>query len=114
MEHEHKHEEKHEAKQTHNALLAVIAYIIFFIPLLTEARNDAFVKFHVKQGLVLLIAGIVVNVIGTMLPVVGWVIILPLGGLAVFVLWILGIINALTGKEKELPLIGKLAKYFTF
>jgi len=39
-----------------NTGMAVVAYFIFFLPLLTEAKKDPFVKYHVRQGLGLLIA----------------------------------------------------------
>jgi uncharacterized membrane protein len=33
--------------------------------------------------------------------------VLPLGNLFVFIVWIIGIINAAKGEKKPLPLIGK-------
>lgn len=97
-----------------NIGMAVVAYILFFVPLLTDAKNDPFVKFHVKQGLVLLLAEIIVSVVGSMIPFLGWFIVLPLGSLLIFILWIIGIMNAVSSKEKELPLIGSFAKHLTF
>ncbi len=95
----------------HN-LWAVIAYFIFFLPLLTEHKDDPYVKFHVKQGLVLLLSFVVQMVIG-IIPVIGWIaaIVLWFGNI---ILLIIGVINASTGKQKELPLIGKLAENFKF
>lgn len=95
-----------------NTGMAAIAYVIFFLPLLTDSKNDPFVKFHVKQGLVLLVAWVVNMVVG-MIPILGWIL-FPLVGILLFVLFIIGILNALGGKEKELPLIGKLASNFNF
>lgn len=95
-----------------DTMMAIIAYFIFFIPLLTEAKNDEFVKFHVKQSIMLVLAGILVNVLGSVIPVLGWFLILPLGGIAVFVLWVMGVLSASKGETKELPLIGKYAKDF--
>ncbi len=97
-----------------NIGMAVLAYIIFFLPLLTDAKNDPFVKFHVKQGLVLLITEVVVSVVGTIVPFLGWFIILPIGSLLVLLLWIMGIVHAINGTEKELPLVGSFAKHLTF
>ena len=42
-----------------NTGMAVVAYLIFFIPLLTDAKDDPYVKFHTKQGVVLFIAWVV-------------------------------------------------------
>lgn len=91
-----------------NTGMAILAYIIFFIPLLTDAKDDPFVKFHVKQGLVLLllvVAGWFVGII----PVIGWIIALILP-IVEIVLFIIGIINASKGEEKPLPLIGQFAE----
>src|SRR3989344_289446 len=86
-------------------MIAALAYILFFVPLLTT--KTPFTLFHANQGLNLLLLAIAVNVIGTVLPVIGWFILLPLGNIAVLVFAVLGIINALNGEKKELPFIGK-------
>jgi uncharacterized membrane protein len=95
-----------------NTGMAVVAYIIFFIPLLTDAKNDPFVKYHVKQGLVLFI-GYIIEVFIGMIPVIGWII-SPLLGIFLLVLFIIGIMNAINGKEKPLPVIGSFAQSFKF
>jgi len=89
-----------------NQWINALAYIVFFIPLLVDSNNATY-KFHTNQGLNLFILTVAVNFIGWLLPVVGWLIILPLGGLLCLILAIIGIVNALSGKEKELPIIGK-------
>lgn len=95
-----------------NTGMAIIAYLLFFVPLLTEDKDDPFVKFHVKQSILVLIASIAVSVIGGIIPIIGWFLIVPLGGIACFVLWVIGIINAANGEKKELPVIGKYAEQF--
>ena len=92
-----------------NKAMAIIGYILpilFFIPLVTDAKNSAFAKFHANQQLNLLLAAIAVNIVGTVIPVLGWFIILPLGSIALIVLAIMGIINAAKGTMKKLPIIG--------
>lgn len=92
-----------------NKPMAIIGYIIpilFFIPLVTDSKNSPFAKLHANQQLILLLACIAVNIVGTLIPIIGWFIILPFGTLAVIVLAILGIINAAKGTMKKLPLIG--------
>lgn len=91
-----------------NVGMAIVAYILFFVPLLTDAKDDAFVKFHVKQGIVLVIAwvaAVVINIIPVLGQLVSFV-----ASIALLVLWIIGIINAANGQEKELPVIGQYAK----
>ncbi len=94
-----------------NIGLAIVAYILFFIPLLTEQKNDPFVKYHVRQGLVLFIVECVYMFIGW-LPVFYWLS-WPIG-LVALTLFIMGIINAASGQEKPLPLVGQLAERVNF
>jgi uncharacterized membrane protein len=92
-----------------NKLLAIVGYIVpilFFVPLVTEGKNSPFARFHANQQLVLLIVAIAVNVAGTMIPFIGWFLILPVGVVAVIVLAVLGILNASRGEMKRLPVIG--------
>lgn len=91
-----------------NKVMAILAYIIFFIPLIA-ARESRFAMYHANQGLVLFLFGLAVGIVGTIIPVLGWFVILPLGYLAVLVLAILGIVNSAKGEMKELPVIGKIS-----
>lgn len=93
-----------------NKLMGIVGYIIpilFFIPLFSdETKNSPFAKFHANQQLMLLIAAIAVNVVGGIIPFLGWFIILPLGSIFLIIVAIMGIINAAKGQMKKLPLIG--------
>lgn len=90
-----------------NKVMGIIAYILFFVPLLA-AKDSKFAKYHANQGLVLFLAGVAVSIVGTAIPVIGWLIILPLGELAIIVLAVIGIINAAKCEMKPLPLIGSI------
>ena len=97
-----------EASSTNkNVGMAVVAYVIFFLPLLTDAKNDTFVRYHVRQGLVLFIAAVIVSIIGA-IPVFG-LLTFPLS-IILLILFVIGVVNALEGKEKPLPVIGEWAE----
>jgi len=96
-----------------NTGMAIVAYIIFFIPFLTEAKNDPFVKFHIKQGLALFISEIIVGIISYILPWQFWMV-SRLLNLGLFALMIFGIVNASKGDRKPLPVIGKFEEQFKF
>ncbi|MEJ0021693.1 MAG: hypothetical protein WDN47_03910 [Candidatus Doudnabacteria bacterium] len=100
--------------KSNNTVMGILAYlgILVIIPLLTDSRNNPFVKFHVKQGLVLLICDVIVGLFWQT-RVLGWVLV-PLLQFAIFVLVVIGIINVLNKQMKELPLIGQLASNFKF
>lgn len=90
--------------------MAIIAYItwiglIIALILNIDAKND-FAKFHIKQVLLLYIFATVLGWI----PIIGWII-----DIILFVFWIMGLIYAINGEKKEIPLIGKWAQeWFTF
>jgi uncharacterized membrane protein len=100
-----------DSKGEKNTGMAVIAYLLFFIPLLTEDKNDPFVKFHVKQGFLIFVSA----VIGSILNIT--IILMPLGVLVIIgtiILAIVGINNALHGKEERLPVLGQFTDKITF
>ena len=96
-----------------NTGMAVVAYLLFFVPLLTDSAKDPFVKFHVKQSL-LIVCGLVATAVIGWVPIIGWLIAM-ITPLLIFVLWIIGILNAVAGKKEPLPVIGKYAEeWFKF
>ena len=90
-----------------NKIMAVLAYILFLIPLLA-AKESPYAKYHTNQGLLVCLAAIAVSIVGSIIPILGWFIILPIGSIIVAVLGIIGIINAWKGTAKDLPIIGKI------
>lgn len=92
--------EKTDAEQ--NKMLSYLCYFgpLFLIPYLTKKDSD-FVKFHSNQGLMLLIAAIIVNSMDW-LPFIGWLI-SAVGGIFVLVGFINGLINVSRGQKKPLP-----------
>lgn len=93
------------------AFLAVFLSIIGFIIALVAKRKDKYVMFYAKQSLVLFIASIIVWIITMVLafiPILGWFIGVLLE-LVILVLWLIGWIYALSGEEKEIPVVGKYA-----
>ncbi len=107
MEEQATHDSKKDVDQ--NKALAIIGYIfpfLFFVPLITDAKNSHYAKFHANQQLNLLLAIIIVNIAGTIIPVLGWFLILPIGTIILIVLAIMGIVNAAKGETKPLPITG--------
>lgn len=88
-----------------NKTMAGLAYIIFFLPLIV-CPDSKFAKFHANQGLLLLILGFAGSIILSIIPIIGWIL-LPIFSILVFVFAIIGLVNGLGGKAKELPIIGK-------
>src|SRR3979490_697751 len=96
-----------------NVMMAILAYIgpLIIISYLT-VNDDPFVKFHIKQGLLLFIGSLIVWALSSFFWSF-WMFI-NIINLAIFILAIIGIINAAKGEQKELPLVGHFAKNFNF
>lgn len=95
-------------KEEDNKLMGILSYIgvLCLIPLLTK-KDDEFVFFHAKQGVVLFIAEVITAFVAA-IPLLGWII-APIASLVWIVLSIIGIINVLGEKREELPILGKYA-----
>jgi|AntRauTorckE6833_2_1112554.scaffolds.fasta_scaffold01632_6 uncharacterized membrane protein len=100
-------DQKNEENIDQVKVMAALAYlgILFFLPLVTNPESK-FGKFHANQGLLLLLTAIILNTVGTIIPIIGWFIIIPLGNLFTLVLFVMGLVNALGSKMTRLPLIG--------
>lgn len=114
-------------------LCAILSYLLvgviwYFAD--EKMKSNSTAKYHAKQGLVLLIAGIIYSIILQMIisvlitpqmiltsalsgslglyRIISWLAYVP----AIWV--IIGIINAISDREKPLPLIGKFGEKFSF
>ncbi|MGF7036336.1 putative membrane protein [Paenibacillus mucilaginosus] len=87
-----------------NKTSAVLAYILFFLPLLT-AKDSRFAMYHANQGLLLLLTAMAFNIILGLIPVIGWLL-MPVTNLAVLVLAVLGMVKAARGERRPLPVVG--------
>lgn len=102
--------ENNQSDADANKAMAIVGYIfplLFFIPLVTDAKNSPFAKFHANQQLNLLLFWVIGQIAASVLIVVViGALLLPLVVIAGFVFMVLGIINAANGNMKKLPLIG--------
>ena len=82
-------------------IVAYITLIGWAIAYLIGDREGA--KFHMNQALVLALAELVVGIVGGIIGIVGTVL-----GVVMFVLWVIGIVGAIQGKAKKVPLLGDI------
>ena len=78
-----------------------------------ELKHDSLAKFHAKQGIIFFAVMIILQAALSLLWFVGSFL-SPIVGIIELVLWVFGIVYALQGKEKPLPIIGGFAKLLTF
>lgn len=94
------------ANESNEKTMGGLAYLIFFLPLIVCPQSQ-YARFHANQALVLLIAAVAGDIILSLIPIIGWVL-MPIFSICVVALEIYGLINGFTGKQKKLPLIGSI------
>lgn len=90
------------------AIVCYLTWIGLVIALLSADRSDPFFRFHLNNVFVLIISGCifgVVSVILVFIPILGWLAIMA-GSIFLTVCLIMGLINAINGECKPLPLLG--------
>lgn len=97
------------------ALLAYLGFLVL-IPMFT-AKGSRFVRYHVRQGLRLLVAELIFYmgycILSFTILSISWHLysIVKIAGIVRYlfpVLTVIGIINVVTGKKKRLPVIGNI------
>jgi len=83
--------------------ITLIGFVVAFV--MNNEKKNAFASYHIKQSLGLGLTGMCLWVIG-IIPILGWIISI-LGTFFIIFLWIMGLINAISEKEKPVPVLGK-------
>jgi len=95
-------------------ILAAVGYIIGIVALIAiliePYKNERFVRHHAVQALGLWVAGFVIGIVGQ-IPFVGWLVAV-VGGIALFVVAIMGAIKSFQGEWWEVPLIYPIVKQY--
>jgi len=97
-----------KSRKTLGKVLALLSYVSFFciLPFILTPE-DSFAKFHAKQGILLLLLSVALDLLSAIsFPLVGIL------SLARIFLMIKGIVNVLNDRTEPLPLIGKYAEQY--
>ena len=94
--------------------LTLIGWIIALVSHSNSIIKSSLAVFHLRQSFGLLVFSFAITIIRTMLlftfPLLATVLFV-----ALVVLWVLGLISAVNGEEKPLPVVGPLfQQWFTF
>lgn len=76
----------------------IVAYITWIGLLIAVLVGDKRSKFHTNQALVILLFGLL-----SAIPFLGW-----LWSIFMVVCWLMGLISAINGEEKPVPVIGSI------
>ncbi|PIY09354.1 MAG: hypothetical protein COZ18_08150 [Flexibacter sp. CG_4_10_14_3_um_filter_32_15] len=77
------------------AYITIVGFIIAFIQ--NQELKSEYVNFHARQMI-----GIIVCSFVWIIPFLGWIL-----GLGVMVLWIMGLMGAMNGERKPVPIVGE-------
>lgn len=95
-------------------ILAGLGYIIGVVALVAiliePYKNDRFVRHHAIQALGLWVGGIALSIVSAV-PIIGWIV-GALGGIALFVLAVMGAIKAFQGEYYEVPVVYGIVKQY--
>lgn len=93
--------------------LTIIGWVIAFV--MYGNNKSKLAIYHLRQNLLLMIIAVAVYIVQMMLfavPYIGWLIHISFMviNIGFFVLWIIGLIGAVNGEEKPMPVIGEKAQ----
>ncbi len=77
------------------AYITIIGFIIAFIQ--NQEQKSDYVNYHIRQMI-----GIIVCSCVWVVPFLGWIL-----GLGVIVMWIMGVMGAMSGERKPIPIVGE-------
>lgn len=85
------------------AYLTLIGLIIAFV--MNTDKKNSFASFHIRQALGIGVTGLALGVVN-IIPILGWIVSI-IGSIFLVVLWVIGLIGALNGERKMVPLLGE-------
>ncbi len=86
------------------AYITLIGLIIAFV--MNNDKKNPFANYHIRQSVGLMCTALALSLVN-IIPILGWVIAL-VGSIALIAFWVMGLLNAVNGKEAPIPLLGDL------
>lgn len=81
----------------------LVGWIISFVINLND--KEEYASYYIRQNLGILLAGLVVGLFNGF-PIIGWLISF-VGGILVFVFWLMSLIWSISGEMKPVPWVGQ-------
>ncbi len=82
--------------------LTVFGLIIAFV--LNNDKKNSFASYHIRQSLGIGLTGLALSIVGV-IPLLRWIVSI-VGAILLVVMWIQGLLSALSGQEKPVLLLG--------
>lgn len=88
--------------------IAIVSYLTLIglvaALIMNGNKKNTFAAYHIRQSLGLMLTAFAISLVNV-IPIIGQIVWL-IGFLALLYLWIVGLMNAVNGKEKPLPFLG--------
>jgi uncharacterized membrane protein len=98
------------ASTAEDKTVAILSYLTLFgfiaAIVIHNNKKTQLGAFHLRQVLGFFLTGFAAIVL-MIIPIIGWLL-LPLFGLAMVVLWVMGLLSAIKGEMKPMPIVGPL------
>lgn len=97
-----------KTSETQDKTIAIISYltliglIIAFV--MNNDKKELFASFHIRQSLGLTLTSLALSLIN-IIPILGWIVSI-VGFFVLLYMWIVGLLNAINGKYKTVPILG--------
>lgn len=93
--------------------ITIVGWMIAYIRL--SKSKSPLAVFHIRQSLFLMLCAFgvcVAQMLFAFIPYLGWIISISLSVVLIgfLILWIIGLINAINGEQKSLPIVGNRAQ----
>lgn len=97
--------------------ITIVGWIVALVTYNGSTDKSTLAKFHIKQALGLMLCGAALYfamfILSLIIPFL--FVVMPFIGIAILILWIIGLINAINGEEKPVPVLGEpIQRLITF
>ena len=104
--------ENEVTRDTQDKTIAIVAYLtvigLVVALVMNNEKKDPFSTFHIRQSLGLVLTSIALSLINV-IPILGWIVSL-IGAFVLLYMWVMGLLNAVNGREKPVPILGEKYK----
>ena len=101
--------ENEVTRDTQDKTIAIVAYLtvigLVVALVLNNEKKDLFAKYHIRQSLCLVLTSIALSLINV-IPILGWIVSM-VGAFVLLYMWVMGLLNAINGREKPVPILGE-------
>ena len=101
--------ENEVTRDTQDKTIAIVAYLtiigLVVALVMNNEKKDPFSTFHIRQSLGLVLTSIALSLINV-IPILGWIVSL-IGAFVLLYMWVMGLLNAINGREKPVPILGE-------